>query len=250
MHFKSLQKKYKIIIFTLVACLIFLAIYFCFYKKDKPIPIATKPEKEKIVIPARPITFIEGKDSFINTVKLARLASLKNNQKDLKNYTKQSFILWRDVVNEFINTPPDNSISLADWTDSLSSVYNTMQEAEQLLNDSQFELVAEKLDKSRLIIDSLNSKKSTQNQENKLFFLLLAVKKISNASSFDIGQSYLSELKLAYTNIKNISKDKEFEALTQNFENILSEIDNSTSTTFSRAQVKLMPAFIKIYEKY
>ncbi len=245
-----MKKIYKSFIIISLITSLCLATYFIFQRFGNEETVIPVVKSDKIVIPARPNTFAEGRNVFVNTVKLARIASLKNNQEDAENYTEQALVLWRDVVNEFINTPPSNISDQEEWVASLSAIYESIQKADQLLKNSEIVLATKKLDESRALLNNINSGQENNKTDNKLFVLLLNVKKIDTSKSLDEAREYLGELKLAYTEIKNIKKEVEFEKLCQNFETILSEIDNATITTFPKAQTKLMPAFVEIYEKY
>jgi hypothetical protein len=245
-----MKKKYSFVLIVFLIILICLLVYFIFQRPNKQEMITPETKQDKVVIPARPNTFNEGRNVFIDTVKLARIASLKNNQEDTKNYTKQAFILWRDVVNEFINNPPNNIHDKKKWVNNINNIYESIQEADQLIKDSKFTLATDKLDESRLLLNNLGDQKTSDKIERKLFPLLISVKKIDQASDLSEARKYLEELKLAYTEIKNIQTEEDFKELCQNFEDVLSEVDNATTATFARAQKKLMPAFLAIYEKY
>ncbi len=249
MSLKSLNKKYILAILILFLFISFLCYYF--FKKINNKTIITPPKNQtESSIPARPKTFAEGKKIFINNVKLARIATLKNDKTKAKTYTNQAFILWRDVVNEFINTPPRECSDNNDWIKNISSTFQAIQEANQLLETSELELAGEKLDKSRAYLDNIDCEQQNDQTENKLFALLQSVKKIKQAQNLPEAKNFLDELKINYTAIKNISNNDKFQKFCQNFELILSEIDNATEATFPRSQAKLMPIFISIYENY
>ena len=250
MNLKLITKKYKFVLLVLIILTLIIAGCFIFQKMNQTVIVEVPSEENKIVIPARPQTFIEGRTIFIDTVKLARIAILKEDEESAQNYTEQAFILWRDIVNEFINTPPTTLVDSENWVTNLSSIFTSIQEADQLSKNSEFQLAAEKLDQSRIILNSINNVDEDNQTENKLFALFLLIKKIDTATSLAEAKSDLDDLKLAYTDIKNISNDEQFKTLCQDFEIVLSSIDNSSLATFPKNQIKLMPAFVSIYEKY
>ena len=153
MNLKFLQKN-KIILIILIIILLILFFVFIFQKKDQAPIIQEKTQREH-TIPARPVTFSEGVSSFIATVKKARISIYKNDTENTKFYTEEAFILWRDVINEFINTPPKEFSDNETWVEDLNYIFESIQGANNLIKNNQSTEASKLLDESRVRLNNI-----------------------------------------------------------------------------------------------
>jgi hypothetical protein len=245
--FKSTKNK-NIILFLIFFILLATAIYFL--TKSKESSTINLVANKKHEIPARPKSFEQGVLLIIKSIKKARVAVVDNNATLGSFFTEEAFIIWRDVVNEYINNPPEDFKGDLNWTKNLSSIYESIKAANDLLKNNQIDLATEKLDECRSLINNVSLKVDTENTDRQLFSLLLLTKKVASAKTIEEAKSNLSILKFDYTNIKNLADKEETKQLFLNFETVISEIDNATEATLGRSQAQLMPMFIRIYELF
>jgi len=136
------------------------------------------------------------------------------------------------------------------WVENISKTFELIQESEISAKKANLTTLGEKLDETRSYATIFYADTKINNNDDELFNLLLATEEISQTKTLEEVTNNLDKLKLNYTEIKNNSSDQKFENLCQNFENVLSELDNATEATWTRAQEKLIPAFVVIYENY
>ncbi len=243
-------KKTHYIGLTIFLLFLFGLIFYQYKQQQQQTNLSTKilTQTNKLSIPARPDTFAKGQKTFDQAIKLAQIASLKNDYNKAQYYVEQAFIIWRDVINEFINTPPANIQNQQEWTNKLSAIYQNIQTSKQLWQDNKFILANEKLDKSQKLLNTLAKETAENKINNRLSSLLFLVKKIDSTDNYQKAKSNINDLKLAYTEVKDTIHVASTLTVYQNFEKILSNLDNATPATFARAQAKLKPAFLAIYE--
>ncbi len=241
-----MRKKLLFVAFFLI--IICLAFFIFFNAKNKhmapPIENLTKTHD----IPARLHDYAQSVESFIKALKKSRVAIVNNKQADALFFSDEAFIVWRDVLNEFINTPPKEFASDPKWPQNISAVFDSIQAATDLLRNNQMLAGADKLDECRRIINSVYLQNNLQNTDSQLFSILLLVKNVAAAPTLEQSKKELSLLKFDYANIKYLADRNQNKQLFLDFENIISEIDKATQATLGRSQATLMPTFIKIYE--
>ncbi len=218
--------------------------YYHQKKKSQPAPTATEFEHS---IPPRPADFQESVTSFLATIRLMRIATHDNDLEKFSFYQKDLLALWRDTINEFINTPPSD-IEAETWQKTLSEIYEKLQASEKIAKAPADAIIL--IDQCQAMLLEISDPKNHFPEENQLYLMYKATKNLSSASSSAEALLLLPDLKLSYTAYKELTESARTYDQNKYFESVLSDIENATETTFPKELAKLEPAFFEIYRNF
>jgi len=243
-----MNKKTLIIIFIILA-LISVFLYFFIFKQTEEIN-KTEEKEEIIEIPARPQSVDEGLKSFNQAYKLAQISTFYYNNYNAKEATKKAIAVWQDFTDEFLNGPDSDYTNIDKWDEKLEQVFLLSKEAKDLQDQNQMKKASQKLDEARKIITLITTNKEDYKLDNELFFLFIQIKKASDSNDVEETKKILQEIKLDFTIVKDLLKEKNSSPEILSLEKAIAQMELASQTTLTKYQSGLIPAFLKVYEKY
>lgn len=228
----------------LALLLVIAGLYLSKNGKHSPEPQAeTEPGYS---LPARPRDIEEGSQTLLAAMKLARVATHRYEREQAGRGLADALAVWRDTVNEFINTPPQG-YNIETWARILSGVFEDIQAAEKALKTNDYVLAKTKLDHARAELDKVYDTSKNDLVENKLFPLLVPIDDLLATRDIGNAKKKLAAIKIAYTELKEVPETAAQAELMSRFEKALSELDNADQKTLKESLDRIDQDFYDLY---
>lgn len=212
----------------------------------KQLSRTTTETKPGYQVPARPRDIDEGSRTMLSAMKLARVAAHRYEREQADRGLKDAISVWRDTVNEFINTPP-TGYNTETWARILSGIFEDIQAAEKALAANDYEKAKTKIDHARAELDKVYDTSKNDLVENKLFPLLVPIDDLLATRDIGNAKKKLAAIKIAYTELKEVPETAAQAELMSRFEKALSELDNADQKTLKESLDRIDQDFYDLY---
>lgn len=245
MNFKTLIKNKKAIIFATVILALTLIIVSIVFIKKRIL------QNDLAQVTYKDNSF-DGQVRDFNEIYKRTLLAINNKQKEeAEKGMREVLVYWLEIEKNFLKNKPREYIITRNWEDKISSITELNNLAKDLVDHGDYEEAFKQLEKVRQKIKQLREENRVKNISNNFLSLSDEVDKISQIESREEAIKLLPELKIKFTETKEfLPTDQEFQTKLINFAAIISDIENSSDTTYKKNRDRLKPAFLEIYLKF
>jgi len=197
-------------------------------------------------------TSFDGRVRDFNDIYKKTLIALSSGQKiEAKRNMQNVLNLWLEIEKNFLNSKPKEYIITRNWEDKIKLITKLNTEAADLVKQGKYDEALKKLNEVRIKIKQLREENRVKNISNNFLSLSDEVDKISKIEKRTEAIKNLPELKIKFVEAKEFfPNNQEYQKMLVDFAQIISDIENSSDTTFIKNRDRLKPAFMVIYLKF
>lgn len=245
MNFTTLDKRKKVIIVTatIFALIAFFTLVSYLMKRNmrNELPIVVVKD-----------TSFDGQVRDFNEIYKETLLALSNKQKDeAERGMREVLAYWLAIEKNFLNNKPREYIITRNWEDKINSITELNKLANDLTAKGDYEGAYEQLVKVRQKIKQLREENRVKNISNNFLSISDEVDKVAKIEKREDALKALPMLKIKFTEAKEFfPNDQIYQKMMVDFAGIISDIENSSDTTYKKNRDRLKPMFLEIYLKF
>ncbi|MBU4216673.1 hypothetical protein L6270_00800 [Candidatus Parcubacteria bacterium] len=245
MNFVTLTKRKKVIIVavTIFVLIVFFALVSYLTKRNAQNNLPTVVVND---------TSFDGQVKDFNEIYKKTLVALNDNKKDVAEKGMQEVLAyWLVIEKNFINSKPKEYITTRNWEEKIDSITDLNRLANDLMQSGDYVGAYDQLAKVRQKIKQLREENRVKNISNNFLSLSDEVDKITKIENREEVLKALPMLKINFTEAKEFYPgDQVYQTMMVGFAEVISDIENSSDTTYKKNRDRLKPSFLEIYLKF
>jgi len=194
----------------------------------------------------------DGQVRDFNEVYKKTLLAINNKQnEEAERGIREVLAYWLEIEKNFLKNKPREYIITRNWEEKIITITELTELTKDLVDHGDYEEAFKQLEKVRQKIKQLREENRIKNISNNFLSLSEEVDKLSQIEKREEAIILLPELKIKFTETKEfLPTDQDFQAKLNDFAAIISDIENSSETTYKKNRDRLKPAFLEIYLKF